>query len=65
MDSPKVPAWLDRAAALSWRYVFVLGAIYVTFLAITRISVVVLPVIVGLFITSVLSPVVQLSLIHI
>lgn len=59
MDDRKVPAWLDRAAALSWRYVFVLGAVYVTFLAITRVTVVVLPVVVGLFITSVLSPIVQ------
>lgn len=59
MESPRVPEWLDRAAALSWRYVFVLGAVYVTFLAITRVSVVVLPVVLGLFITAVLNPVVQ------
>ena len=59
MAEPRIPTWLDRAAAISWRYVFVLGAVYVTFLAISRITVVALPVIVGLFVAAVLSPVVQ------
>lgn len=56
-DNP-VPDWLDRLARVSWRYLLVLGAIYVTFLALGIVKVVVIPVILALFPATVLSPIV-------
>lgn len=57
-DAP-TPGWLNRAAAFSWRYLLFLAAVYVTFEAIVIVKVVMLPIILGLFAASVLSPVVQ------
>jgi putative heme transporter len=56
-DTP-TPAWLNRAAALSWRYLLVLAAVYVAFLALGFVDVVVLPIILALFPTTVLAPLV-------
>ena len=53
------PVWLKRAAAFSWRYLLILAAVYITFRAVAIVKVVVLPIILGLFATSVLSPLVQ------
>jgi predicted PurR-regulated permease PerM len=57
-DAP-TPNWLNRAAAFSWRYLLFLAAVYVTFEAIVIVKVVVLPIFLGVFAASVLSPVVQ------
>lgn len=51
--------WLSRAAGVAWRYLVILAAIYVTFLALNIVHVVVIPLILALFLTSVLSPLVQ------
>ena len=53
------PVWLKKAAAFSWRYLLVLAAAYITFRAVAVIKVVVLPILLGLFAASVLSPLVQ------
>jgi predicted PurR-regulated permease PerM len=53
------PVWLKKAAAFSWRYLLLLAAVYVTFRAVAIVKVVVLPIILGLFVASVLSPLVQ------
>lgn len=58
MNDDSAPAWLNRLASLSWRYLFVLAAIYVTFVALGIVKVVVIPVVLALFPASVLSPVV-------
>lgn len=51
-----VPAWLDRAAALGWRLIVVAAALLFVLLAISRVLVVVVPVIVALFLSTVLVP---------
>ena len=53
------PVWLRKTAAFSWRYLLVLAAAYITFRAVAVIKVVVLPILLGLFAASVLSPFVQ------
>ncbi|NNC40734.1 MAG: AI-2E family transporter, partial [Acidimicrobiia bacterium] len=53
------PMWLRKAAAFSWRYLLVLAAVYITFRAVAVVKVVVVPIILGLFAASVLSPLVQ------
>jgi len=53
------PAWLKKAAEFSWRYLLLLAAVYITFRALAIVKVVVLPIILGLFVASVLSPLVQ------
>ncbi|MDF1596045.1 MAG: AI-2E family transporter [Acidimicrobiia bacterium] len=53
------PVWLKKAAAFSWRYLLVLAAVYITFRAVAVVKVVVLPIILGLFAASVLSPLAQ------
>jgi predicted PurR-regulated permease PerM len=58
MNDDFKPRWLDRLARLSWRYLLVLAAIYVTFVALGIVKVVVIPVILALFPASVLSPLV-------
>lgn len=50
---------LDRAAGFSWRYLLVIAAIAVTFYAVSVVKVVVIPLILALFLTAVLSPAVQ------
>lgn len=54
-----IPVWLKKAAAFSWRYLLILAAVYITFRAVAIVRVVVLPIILGLFVASVLSPMVQ------
>ena len=51
-------SWPARAARFSLRYLLILAAIYVTFVALGIVQVVVLPVILALFPVSVLSPIV-------
>ena len=55
----RTDSWLDRAAAFSWRYLLILLAIYVTFQAVVIVKVVAIPLVLALFPTSVLSPLVQ------
>ncbi|MEX0756675.1 MAG: AI-2E family transporter, partial [Acidimicrobiia bacterium] len=50
---------LDRAAGFSWRYLLVIAAIAVTFYAVAVVKVVVIPLILALFLTAILSPPVQ------
>jgi len=50
---------LDRAAAFSWRYLLVIAAIAVTFYAVGVVKVVVIPLVLALFFTAVLAPLVQ------
>ncbi len=54
----RVPKWLRHLASLSWRYLLVLGAIYVTFFALGIVKVVAIPVVLALFPASVFSPLV-------
>ncbi len=54
--SRSVPAWLDRAASLSWRALVVGAAVYVLVVAFGRLRVVVVPLIVALFLSTVLVP---------
>lgn len=60
MDETPVPTWLSRAASVAWPYLAVLAAIYVTFLALSIVKVVAIPVILALFPASVLSPLVEM-----
>lgn len=53
------PSLLDRAAGFSWRYLLVIAAIAVTFYAVAVVKVVIIPLILALFLTAVLSPPVQ------
>ena len=59
MNEAHVPTWLHRMASLSWRYLLILAAIYITFLALGIVRVVVIPVVLALFPASVLSPLVM------
>jgi putative heme transporter len=51
-----VPAWLDRAAALAWRALLVAGAVYVFVLMFGRLRVILVPLIVALFLATILVP---------
>lgn len=55
----QVPWGLDLAAAWGWRFLVIVAAGYVMFVAIGFFSVVVLPVVVALLITALVSPVVD------
>jgi putative heme transporter len=59
MPERPVPDWLRRAASLSWRYLLVIAAVYVTFLALGFVDVVIIPIVLALFPTTVLSPIVM------
>ena len=50
---------LDRLAAFSWKYLLILAAVSITFYAMQTVKVVVIPVLLAFFLTSVLSPPVQ------
>lgn len=52
-----VPPFLARAAALSWRFVVVVLAVGIVVAALVRLRVVVLPIIVSLFVATLLMPV--------
>jgi putative heme transporter len=53
------PRWLDRVASIGWRYLILLAVIYVTFYVVSSVTVITLPVVLGLFVASVLAPPVQ------
>ena len=52
-----VPAWLETATAVGWRVLVVLAASFAVVLALSRLSVVVIPVIGALFVSAILVPV--------
>jgi putative heme transporter len=52
---PRIPRWLDEAAALSWRLLLVAAALVVVLYALAQIRLVVLPVIIALFATALLN----------
>jgi putative heme transporter len=54
-----VPSWLDRAVAIGWRVAFLIAVGFVIFLLLTRLRLIVLPVIIALVATAVLAPVVN------
>jgi predicted PurR-regulated permease PerM len=51
-----VPAWLDTATAVAWRVLVVAAAGFVFVLALSRLSVVVVPLIGALFVSAILVP---------
>jgi predicted PurR-regulated permease PerM len=54
--SRSVPAWLDHAASLAWRALVVGAALYALAIVFGRLRVVVVPLIVALFLSTVLIP---------
>ncbi|MDF1603328.1 AI-2E family transporter [Nocardioides sp. YIM 152315] len=58
-DGPQVPKGVDLAAAWSWRFLVIVAAAAVLFLAIGFLSVVVLPVVIALLITALVIPIVD------
>ena len=55
-SSPEVPRWLNHAAALAWRFLLVVAALFVVFTALGRLRLVVMPLLFALFLTAILSP---------
>jgi predicted PurR-regulated permease PerM len=55
-DDRSIPAWLDRAAALAWRGLLIALAVYAFVLVFGRLRVIVVPLIVALFLATVLVP---------
>ncbi len=55
-DGPLVPFWLARAAAYGWRGLVVAAALYASVWLLARLSVVVIPVIVALILTTLCLP---------
>jgi len=51
-----VPAWLETATAIAWRVVVVVAAGFVIVVALSRLTVVVVPVIGALFVSAILVP---------
>ena len=51
-----VPAWLETATAVGWRALVVLGAFFAVVFALSRLSVVVIPLIGALFVSAILVP---------
>jgi len=51
-----VPAWLETATAVGWRVLVVLAASFAVVLALSRLSVVVIPIIGALFLSAILVP---------
>jgi len=51
-----VPAWLDTATAVAWRVLVVGAALLAGVIALSRLSVVVVPVIGALFVSAILVP---------
>ena len=57
MSRPRhVPAWLDTATAIAWRVIVVFAAGFLFVLALSRLSVVIVPVIGALFVSAILVP---------
>lgn len=59
MSENPIPTWLNRATAFGWRYLLLLATVYVTFLALAFVDVVIIPIVLALFPTTVLSPIVM------
>ena len=55
-ETRHVPAWLDTATAVAWRVLVVAAAFLVAVLALSRVTVVVIPVIGALFVSAILVP---------
>ncbi|OWY58936.1 hypothetical protein B7486_77285, partial [cyanobacterium TDX16] len=53
---PRVPAGLDRAAALSWRFLVVTAAVLAVLYLLVRLQTVVLPVLAALLLATILVP---------
>ena len=51
-----VPAWLETATAVAWRVLVVAAAFFVFMVALSRLTVVVVPVIGALFVSAILVP---------
>jgi predicted PurR-regulated permease PerM len=51
-----VPAWLDTATAVAWRVLVVFAAGFVLVVALSRLSVIIVPVIGALFVSAILVP---------
>ena len=51
-----VPPWLETATALAWRILVVAAALLVIVLALSRLTVIVIPLIGGLFVSAILVP---------
>ena len=54
--SPEVPGWLNKGAALGWRLLVVAAALYGLSLVLSRLRLVVMPLLFALFLTAILSP---------
>jgi len=54
--SSRVPAWLETAAAISWRTLVLVAAAFLTVIVLAHLIVVVVPVIGGLFISAIFVP---------
>ncbi|HEX4778059.1 MAG TPA: AI-2E family transporter [Acidimicrobiia bacterium] len=52
----RVPRWLDVGASYAWRVLLVAGAIYLAVIALARLRVVVMPLVIALFLSTVLVP---------
>ncbi|MDQ3586989.1 MAG: AI-2E family transporter [Actinomycetota bacterium] len=52
---PRIPRWLDEAAALSWRLLLVTAGVIVVVYGLAQVRLIVLPVIVALFATALLN----------
>src|SRR5438309_3926582 len=55
-ETRHVPAWLDTATAVAWRVLVVAAAFLVAVLALSRVTVVVIPVIGAMFVSAILVP---------
>ncbi len=57
----EVPRWLSRAAAVGWRLLVVGAAVYYGGLTISALRIVIVPLLLGLFVTALLRPVTRLG----
>ena len=55
-EASVIPPWLDRAASLGWRLLIVTAALLFVLLVISKVIVVFVPVVVALFVSTVLVP---------
>jgi predicted PurR-regulated permease PerM len=55
-ESARVPAWLDTAAGVAWRGLVLAAGMWLAVVVLGRLSVVVVPVIGGLFLSAILVP---------
>jgi predicted PurR-regulated permease PerM len=52
----RIPRWLDTGAAVSWRFLLVVAAIYVLTIVLGRLLIVVIPVVIAAMLATVLGP---------